>query len=560
MSGADMGLIPSRDEKAKYTANVSGRLVANRSSLELVPKRPRLLRECYADKLAVGLFLAQYFDGLPKMGLMRFRVLDRQALPADAVDRAYFTGLDEIPWRSRTQWTDEGLSIRRAESDSGNFHIPWIVPGHGELCLQTGCLIERDEPYSLAVELARGTVNRIRNQLATWQASGITVGDKMPLLTRALDRLSKAATLQNLRADQAEEFAQQAILHAQELINQICRAYAENAIALRRKQFAKSAPVLGVNLGNVAFGEPVGRLIVNTFNTAVVPFCWGEIERTEGKPDWTLSDKQMEWSRANALQVVSGPLLSFDRLGLPPWLFLYEGDGDALFLYVAAHLKSVISRYRGRVGMWQAAARLNINDTLELGEEHRLRLAAFSIETIRALDANAPISISIDQPWAEFMRGQDCDFSPLHFADALVRADIGLDYLTLEINLGYASEATHLRDSLDFIRQIDRWSSLGLPLFITLTIPSSADPDLQARAKLQPLRASGGESLSQRHARYIEQLTPLLLAKPAVQGIVWNQLLDSAPHEFPHSGLFDAANQPKPIASSLKEVRQKVLV
>ena len=179
------------------------------------------------------------------MGLIRFRVSDRRLLPADAVDRAYFTGLDEIPWRSRTQWTDEGISLRRVEEDSGNFHIPWIVSGVGEVSLQTGCLMERDEPYLLAVELARGTVNRIRNQLAVWQTAGVSIADRPALLVEALELLSKAATSQNEPA-KAEQLAQQVLTTAQDLISQLCRAYSENAAAARRRQQTRPATVFGV--------------------------------------------------------------------------------------------------------------------------------------------------------------------------------------------------------------------------------------------------------------------------------------------------------------------------
>ena len=109
------------------------------------------------------------------MGVMRFLVPRRERLAKDAPDRAYFTGLDEIPWQSRTQLTEEGLVVRRAESDSGNFHIPWNVAGHGELMLSTASLMEREKPYLLQVELARGTIHRTRGQLAQWQAAGLAL-------------------------------------------------------------------------------------------------------------------------------------------------------------------------------------------------------------------------------------------------------------------------------------------------------------------------------------------------------------------------------------------------
>ena len=50
------------------------------------------------------------------MGVMRFLVPRRDRLPADAPDRAYMAGLDEIPWQSRAHWTDDGLAIEAAIS------------------------------------------------------------------------------------------------------------------------------------------------------------------------------------------------------------------------------------------------------------------------------------------------------------------------------------------------------------------------------------------------------------------------------------------------------------
>ena len=52
---------------------------------------------------------------------------------------------------------------------------------------------------------------------------------------------------------------------------------------------------------------------------------------------------------------------------------------------------------------------------------------------------------------------------------------------------------------------------------------------------------------------------PLLLAKNAVQVVLWNQLSDAAPHHYPHGGLFDADDKPKPALEALQKIRQKYL-
>jgi len=228
---------------------------------------------------------------------------------------------------------------------------------------------------------------------------------------------------------------------------------------------------------------------------------------------------------------------------------------------VAEHIQAVVSRYRGRVQLWICAARLNVENDFDHDEEQRLRLAVLSIEGIRRADPRTPIVLSIDQPWGSFMARRQCDLSPMHFADALVRADLGLAGIGLEINVGYAARGGDPRDPLEFGRQMDRWSTLGMPLLVTLVVPSAETPDPLARQPAQVLRywASGEPSPAAQRA-WGEKYLTLLLAKQPVQGIIWNQLLDSQPHTLAHGGLFDAQDSPKPIVELLQLLRRDHLM
>ena len=120
---------------------------------------------------------------------------------------------------------------------------------------------------------------------------------------------------------------------------------------------------------------------------------------------------------------------------------------------------------------------------LALTEDQRLQIAAQAITKVRELDPSTPLIASFDQPWAEYLATEQLDLAPLHFADALVRADLGLSGLGLEINVGYHPGATAHRTPLAYSRLIDTWSLLDLPLLIALTLPSSADKDSLASGK-----------------------------------------------------------------------------
>jgi hypothetical protein len=104
---------------------------------------------------------------------------------------------------------------------------------------------------------------------------------------------------------------------------------------------------------------------------------------------------------------------------------------------------------------------------------------------------------------------------------------------------------------------IDRWTSLGHPLLVSLTAPSAAGPDPQALYPLPP--SLGGQSDLAWQRTVVDHIVPVLLAKNSVQAIVWNQWTDTHPHEFAHGGLIDATGKAKPALKSLAELKKRYL-
>ena len=58
------------------------------------------------------------------MGVLHFLVPRRDRVGANAAQRAYFAGMDEVPWTSRIRWNEHGLVLERDEFESGNFFVP----------------------------------------------------------------------------------------------------------------------------------------------------------------------------------------------------------------------------------------------------------------------------------------------------------------------------------------------------------------------------------------------------------------------------------------------------
>jgi hypothetical protein len=176
----------------------------------------------------------------------------------------------------------------------------------------------------------------------------------------------------------------------------------------------------------------------------------------------------------------------------------------------------------------------------------------------REIDPDTPTMIRFDQPWGEYLRHGEFDLSPLHFADALVRAGLHLGGIGLELNMGYLPDGSSPRDRLDLSRMLDLWSCLGLPLHLMLVYPSSTQPDAKSRSTSMP---PPNEQVwnPDAQAAWLKRTLPLLMAKSYVSTITLGQLSDAEMHDYPNGGLFDATGAAKPAFLSLVNLRKKFL-
>lgn len=494
------------------------------------------------------------------MGQLRFIVPRPERVDDFALQRAYVAGLDCIPWVSCADWENGELIVEREIRESGNLFIPWQVAGWGEFVLSTASLMERKQPYLLAVELARGTLNRCRNYFSNWQQAGLQPSPQF------LAKLHDATTLFTIAAtNQAEPLianddAERAIVLAVDAIHLLVEDFVRQVLANRKSQPAQHTTLLAGQLETTPLSARHEQEFLKAFNTAAVSFSWRDLEPEEGKFCWEPLDRQLQWCRENGLKIIGGPILRLDPNSIPDWLYLWVGDFEMVQSQFARFAEAVVQRYKGKLHVWNACARVNVPDGLKLSEEERLRLTVDVIETIRRADARVPLIATFDQPWGEYLAREEMELSPLHFADTLVRSELGLSGIGLEINYGYCPDGTYPRDLLEFARLVDQWSGLGLPLVLFLTAPSSAAHDTNAKLPARPGEQTFDGGLSVNGQRnFAARLMPFLLSLQAVQGVVWNQLRDSLPHNFANGGAFDGDETAKPLLSGIAEVRSRVI-
>ncbi len=477
-----------------------------------------------------------------------------------AMSRAYMTGLDRSATRLRVAVEGDLLVCRREGEESGRLFVPWPIPGFGTAFVGTATLGERAEPYDLAVELARGKLNDVRNQLADWQLMGLRAGGMLNAkLAEAQSAFVRAVT-SRAEPTAAAESAQRCITATWEAGQALVEHYIQQVIQTRVAGGAKLTTHLAVAVQTEP-KRPWSAELRPRINALRLACPWRTISPTEGQNRWETLDAQLAWATKHKLAVHAGPLIDLRPDAMPDWLCLCEGDYDAILGVAVELVRQAIARYRGKVSLWTLIHRPGSGEILGLGEEDQVRLAARLLQVARHVDPSAQFLIGVDRPWGGWLGQSKFQLGPLHMADYLARSELGLSGIELEVALGYTAPGSGLRDLFEFSRLLDLYALINLPLYVTLAVPSStaADPKADPTVKTQPgdWPADLDEAAS---AHWAAGAIALAAAKPFVRSVTWLQPTDGLPHLYPNAGLLRPDHSPKPLADWLRTFRKDLLV
>jgi hypothetical protein len=489
------------------------------------------------------------------MGTLSFLLpadLPRQALAS--LERACIAGgQDNMPFLTEAEIDSGKLRVRRQEDESGSVLVPWTVDGAGTLLTSTATLIERQAPYALAVELARGKVNQLRNQTADWLLGGLN-------LPAALPNAIRDATLSFGRASacspsaESVRFAQNALTQAYTVADQLVNAYISQVFQVRHQRQPQLDTTLGCRLGTTIPPAAIEPLLADAFNTVCLPLSWATVERAEDAFHWEAHDKLLDWAITAGYHTIGGPLIDCAADQLPSWLWGKDLAGIASLL--CDYVEGVVLRYKGRIRTWQLTAASNSDSLLDLGEEEILWLTVRIAEAARQCDPSVELLVGISQPWGEYLADQTRNHSPFVFADTLIRSGLNLTALDLEVVMGVSPRGSYCRDLLDLSRLIDLYSLLGVPLQITLGLPSSAGADPLASPGLAVDAGVWRDGFTPEvRAQWAQAFGQLAVCKPAVRSVLWTHLSDAEPHLFPSCGLVDSAGAVKPALEQLAQLR-----
>ena len=383
-------------------------------------------------------------------------------------------GYDRVPIPARRTLDGSRLAFEKVSNDSAYLRCPWPVPGAGHPVFVSATLRDRIEPYHFPTELARGKLNQVRTQLAEWEGAGLELSDEDRAgLTAAVQAFGRAVRDPGTPA--ADAAAEEALAAGLRLGDRFTALF--TGLLLNHRVTESGPPT--TRLGARVFREPTipeGAAYAAAFNAVRLVPDWRTIEPAEARADWTGFDAAVDWAVGAGLAVSGGPLVDIAAGPFPNWVKDHAGDLPSLTAFLCDYVETVVSRYRGRVSDWLVFSGFNHADALGLGEDDRLRLAARLVEAARSVVPGGTYTVGLSQVWGDYLAGDDdLSYSPLMFADTLLRGGLQIGGLELELVCGDGPRASKPRSLLDVYALLDLYAMLGVPLDIALSCPGGGD-------------------------------------------------------------------------------------
>lgn len=493
------------------------------------------------------------------MGSISFQLPD--SLPAGAkpaIDRARFAGgYDRTPFPTRTHVSGQQLKLTRSQCESGFVNVPWPIPEFGFPVTSTTTLRERPEPYHLLVELARGKLNQLRNQMYEWKLLGLIPSEAVNADLRTATASFARAVL-NQRTPEADADATACLELCYRIADAVAHEYCRAAMDTRLTR-GRLPTRLSCRLSEIPSPE-AKAMYQATFNAVQLVPNWAEIESSPSNSDWSKFDAMLDWAESNGIRTSIGPIIDLTGKMLPAWLSESKGELPSIAAYFCDFLETIVHRYRDRVKNWTVCTGFNQCDDLELTEDDRLRLVVRLLESSRMADPDGQWTVGLSLPWGDYLEREEYTYSPLVFADTLLRSGLPVNGFELEYFCGNDARASFLRDSIELGRLLELFGLLGVPLDVVARHPGrSTAMATKAGSGEMPVfsRYWKGLDTTESQCDWGSTVASIVLSTPHIRTFCWDRWQDRTNDDS--LGLIDATATAKPLLESLRQLRTKYL-
>ncbi len=463
---------------------------------------------------------------------------------------AYMFGQDHVPIRAEMAFSDGQITCSKRVAGACGLSLVADAAQSGRFMLPSARLQDRDKPYNLNVEMARGQIMRIAQKCEEW---GLFDFRDAKGLYGEFEQLRRefVSTLTAKTPEKAAARAAKVLCDGVTLGEKIALFHAD--IFLSRRKASSSAAArtgFGCEASLQSANDNYRDRLREAFDFASIPTPWKETEPKESLYQYDKIDALMNWAGKINKPIHAGPLVDFRPAQLPEWLHLREHDYEALREVIYEQIQRTVQRYAKQVRVWRVISGIHAHNPFNLNFEQIMELTRVSCLLVKQIAPESQVLIDLDLPWGEYYARNQRTIPPMLYSEMAVQSGIKFDAFGLPMTMGVPVEGHFVRDLMQISSRLDAFVSLGKSVHVTTCqVPSDSQPDRDD--------AWGGEESIPRagqwhapwsprlQAEWLQAFYRIAISKPFVNTICWGSLADSPPHYLPHGGLCSADAEPK---------------
>lgn len=470
-------------------------------------------------------------------------------------------GPESVPWPGEVTFVDNLLTVECKEQHAYGVSLLWDCGRLGRFQLETTRLPQRDKPYVLNVELARFRLMRLMQKQEDWNLFDFPKAERFTQTFQQAQNLFAEALGKLDEPPEAAKLADQALDIGIELAEQLAAFHGELLIGRRRSANSFVKHIFGCRIDPTIQSEKYKETLSGSFDYAVLPFNWKQIQPQEQSFELGPIDEWVEMLTRKRVPTIAGPLIRFDPANVPDWMVIWEHDFDMLRDMAHDYVQRVVSRYRRVVGVWNVAAGLQTNMAFTLSFEQIIELTRLLVSQVKSVLPSAKTLVTISYPFGEYHAAIRGSVPPLLYAEMIAQSGVNFEAFGLELEMGVPEKGRFTRDLFQISSMLDKFATLGRPVFLTgVCVPARATPDMGDRSegKLDPSDAGMWHRPwdPELQAEWMDAVYHLALSKPFIESIAWSNLADLS-QTLPGGGLMDDMFRPKPAFTKLQQLREK---
>jgi hypothetical protein len=425
------------------------------------------------------------------MRQLHFRIALNETVDESQFPHLYAVDAMMVLYRAKATYQNSLLSVTLPSEHSCRIYFPWQT-SNGLLMICTSFLRFTDQPYEYEVELARGTIGRMLSAFATWRDEGVCFSAS---LTAEIKQV-KGLLVKAIFADEAPEKL------ATESINRALIAIVHMADEYARSGKAQNANTVGLILDDrmvskllndetcsVAFLKAASHVqqFILEMPVEVTSSYGEEVQLINQRTGQILQKLESQASPGDQpISIGLGPMLNWHVAGIGSHDHSHEqfqNVREKLFDWSRCIAKN-LSR---DINCVFVASGLNARNQSPFDDHRRLQLTLDCMYGIHEEKQQMHQLASFMRPLGSEIDERTQVVASLHAADALLRVDVGLSQLGLEISFAHPERPSN-RELIEINELLDLWSQFGLPLNIIFELPASCST--ADRAELDQRRAS----------------------------------------------------------------------